>query len=138
MKSIQNLRIVFMVALVVLAACEVPSASEPELATAPSKEEVTFVVVEQMPAPVGGLQAIMERIQYPEAAKTAGVEGKVFIEFVVDEQGRVVDPTVLRGIGSGCDEAALQAVANTTFEPGRQKGEAVRVKMTIPVSFKLS
>ena len=61
----------------------------------------------------------------------------MFIQFVVDELGRVVEPTVVRGIGSGCDEAALQAIANTTFEPGRQKGQAVRVRMSIPISFNL-
>ncbi|MEZ4700877.1 MAG: energy transducer TonB [Rhodothermales bacterium] len=121
-----------------LAACDVPSANEPEQTTQLALEAPTFVVVEQMPQLVGGIQSLAANLTYPEAAKTAGIEGKVFVQFVVDEHGRVENPVVVRGIGGGCDEAAVAAVRAAQFEPGRQKGEAVRVKMSIPIAFKLN
>lgn len=108
----------------------------------PAQEEVEeepeiFVIVEEMPELIGGLQALQSSITYPEIAKKAGVEGKVFVQFVVDEQGNVVDPVVTRGIGAGCDEEALKAVRQAKFKPGKQRGKPVRVKMSLPITFRL-
>jgi len=97
-----------------------------------------FVVVEQMPELVGGLKALSEQIQYPRIAKMAGIEGRVIVQFVVDEQGAVIDPQIVRGIGAGCDEEALRVLQAATFKPGMQAGKPVGVKMSIPVTFKLS
>jgi hypothetical protein len=72
-----------------------------------SKE--VYVIAEVMPDLIGGLSSIQEQVHYPELAKKSGIEGRVFLQFVVDENGRVVDPIVTRGIGAGCDEAALAA-----------------------------
>lgn len=102
-----------------------------------SNDASTFVIVEQMPELVGGLAAIQQELRYPEIAKNAGIEGRVFVQFVVDERGRVVDPVVVRGIGGGCDEEALRAVRTVTFKPGRQQGEPVRVRMSLPITFRL-
>ena len=101
------------------------------------EEPEIFVIVEEMPRLVGGLEAIQKQLRYPEIAQRAGIEGRVFVEFVVDEQGKVVNPGVLRGIGGGCDEEALRAISQATFTPGRQRGRPVRVRMSIPVLFKL-
>ena len=96
-----------------------------------------FLSVEEMPSLIGGLASIQKLITYPEIAKKAGVEGRVYIQFVVDEHGNVVDPVVLRGIGAGCDEEALRAVKQARFTPGKQRGKPVPVKMSLPVTFSL-
>jgi periplasmic protein TonB len=97
-----------------------------------------FVAVEEMPEPIGGIKAIQEKITYPEIAKRAGVEGKVYILAFVDESGNVTKASVLKGIGAGCDEAARDAVLATKFKPGKQRGVAVKVQVSIPVVFKLN
>ncbi len=106
---------------------------------APEEEDKDgfFVLVEDMPELVGGLTALSKEIQYPEIAKKAGVEGKVFVQFVVSENGKIVDPVVVRGIGAGCDDEALRALAKMRFKPGKQRGVPVAVRMTIPIVFKL-
>ena len=96
-----------------------------------------FVIVEQMPELIGGLGELQSKIKYPEIAKKAGVEVRVFVQFIVDEQGNVVNPEVARGIGAGCDEEALRAIRTAKFKPGKQRGQAVRVKMSLPITFKL-
>jgi TonB family protein len=102
----------------------------------PAPSEV-FMVVEQMPELVGGLAGLAEKVRYPDVAKRAGVQGRVFLQFVVDKDGSVVNPIVVRGIGSGCDEAALDALRASTFTPGMQRGKTVAVKMSLPVVFRL-
>ena len=102
------------------------------------EEPTYFVAVEEMPEPIGGIKAIQEKIVYPEIAKRAGVEGKVYILAFVDESGNVTKAQVLKGIGAGCDEAALDAVLKTKFKPGKQRGKPVKVQVSIPVVFKLN
>jgi protein TonB len=102
------------------------------------EEPTYFVAVEEMPEPIGGIKAIQEKIVYPEIAKRAGVEGKVYILAFVDESGNVTKAQILKGIGAGCDEAALDAVLKTKFKPGKQRGKPVRVQVSIPVVFKLN
>ena len=102
------------------------------------KEEPTyFVAVEEMPVPVGGLQEIQSRIEYPEIAKRVGIEGKVFVRAFVDEKGTVINAEVVKGIGGGCDEAALDAILKTKFTPGKQRGKPIKVQVTVPIHFRL-
>lgn len=101
------------------------------------KAPTYFVAVEEMPEPIGGIKAIQEKITYPEIAKRAGVEGKVYILAFVDENGNVTKAQVLKGIGAGCDEAAQDAVLQTKFKPGKQRGTPVKVQVSIPIVFKL-
>ena len=108
----------------------------------PPKEEIEeeptyFVAVEEMPGPIGGIKAIQEKIVYPEIAKRAGVEGKVYVLAFVNEQGDVTKAQIIKGIGAGCDEAALDAVLKTRFTPGKQRGKPVKVQVSIPIIFKL-
>jgi len=100
-------------------------------------EEPFILFSEEMPEPIGGIQAIQQKIVYPEIAKRAGVEGKVYVLAFVDENGDVRDAKIIKGIGAGCDEAALDAVKKTKFKPGKQRGKPVRVQVSIPVVFKL-
>ena len=103
----------------------------------PINESNFSAVVEKMPGPIGGMFAIQEKIQYPEIAKRAGIQGKVIIQAFIDENGNVVHTKILNGIGGGCDEMAINAVKKTKFNPGMQNGKTVKVQVTIPIVFKL-
>jgi len=110
---------------------------------APPKEEKKieeepsfFVAVEEMPEPLGGLSEIQKRIEYPKVALLTGVEGKVYVRALVNELGNVTSAEVIKGIGAGCDEAALDAILKTKFKPGIQRGNPVKVQVTIPIVFK--
>jgi len=124
-------------------ALELPPA--PPAPPAPKKAEVkepeepeVFIAVEEMPELIGGLESVQKLIVYPEIAKKAGIEGRVFVQFVIDEKGNVTNPVVLKGIGGGCDEAALEAVKKAKFTPGKQRGRPVRVQYSIPIVFRLT
>ena len=91
-----------------------------------------------MPQPIGGIAAIQSKIVYPEIAKRAGVEGRVYVLAFVDRDGNVTKAKILKGIGAGCDEAALKAVEETKFKPGKQRGKPVNVQVSVPVFFKLN
>lgn len=101
-------------------------------------EETVFVVVEQPPVLVGGIASVQKRIKYPEMARQAGIEGRVIIQFVVTSEGKIENPEVVRGIGGGCDEAALEALKYAEFKPGYQRGRPVNVKYSLPITFSLS
>ena len=101
------------------------------------EEPEIFIIVEQMPELIGGQAAIANETKYPEIARKAGVEGRVFLQFTVNEQGNVQDVVVTRGIGAGCDEEAERVVNLMKFTPGKQRGKAVKVRMSLPITFKL-
>lgn len=109
----------------------------PKEETKIEEETVYFVAVEEMPEPLGGLKSIQEKIVYPEIALRARVEGKVFVKAFVDETGKVTSAEIVKGIGAGCDEAAIDAVLQTKFSPGKQRGRPIKVQVTIPIVFKL-
>ena len=96
-----------------------------------------FKVVEQMPELKGGLEGIMTKIKYPEEARQKSIEGRVYVQFIVNEQGDVEDAKVIRGIGGGADEEALRVVRQAKFEPGMQRGRPVRVQYSLPIFFRL-
>ncbi len=102
-----------------------------------TNKSVYFVAVEQMPSPIGGLKAIQKKIVYPGSAKDEGIEGRVYIHAFINEKGTVDRAKVLKGIGGGCDQAALKAVEETKFTPGRQRGKTVKTQVSIPIIFKL-
>jgi TonB family protein len=103
----------------------------------PINEGEYKVETEVMPEIVGGFYSIQKNIRYPEIAKRAGIEGKVFVLAFIDEEGNVTNARVIKGIGAGCDEAALDAVKSVKFIPGMQNGKPVKVQVTIPIQFKL-
>jgi len=105
-------------------------------------EQHIFMVVEQMPSFPGGTGALMKylasHIKYPELAKESGIQGRVFINFVVEPDGTIDNVKVLRGIGGGCDEEAVRVVKSMPkWIPGRQRGKPVRVSFNLPVKFTL-
>jgi protein TonB len=106
------------------------------------EERQIFMVVESMPEFPGGEPALYkylaENIKYPQMAKESGIQGRVFVTFVVERDGRVTDVRVLRGIGGGCDEEAIRVVAAMPkWAPGKQRGKPVRVQYNLPVKFTL-
>lgn len=101
-----------------------------------------FDMVEQMPEFPGGISAFMKYLQdnmrYPEAAKKTGVQGRVTVRFIVDEDGNVKSPEILRSVDKELDAEAFRLIlASPKWNPGKQKGEAVAVKYTVPVVFSL-
>jgi TonB family C-terminal domain len=104
---------------------------------APAPEDPYSAFAEVMPEPVGGMAAVVKKISYPEMARKNGIEGKVYVLVMVNEKGGVDDVKVIRGIGAGCDEAAIRAVKESKFNPGKSKGAPVKVKLSLPISFKL-
>lgn len=102
------------------------------------EEEVYFEVVEDPPTIVGGLDAVRKHLVYPDLAIRAGVEGTVIVLAFVNKEGVVTGTQVVRGIGGGCDEAAMDAVKKVRFNPGMQRGKPVNVKVSVPVKFRLN
>jgi len=96
-----------------------------------------LIAADEMPEPIGGLASIQKNIRYPQLAKLAGIEGKVYVLAFLDEVGNVANARVIKGIGAGCDEAALEAVKIVKFTPARNNGKPVKVQVTIPIVFKL-
>lgn len=108
-----------------------------------SSTDEIFTMVDERPAPINGMVALYEEIgsklKYPEQARRMGIEGKVFVEFVVQKSGKITKVKVLKGIGAGCDEAAKAVMSNIDdWTPGILKGQAVAVKMVLPIIFKLN
>lgn len=103
---------------------------------APNEEDF-FVAVDEMPSPIGGVKAIQGKIHYPEIAKRAGIQGRVFVKAFIDEKGSVTKAEIIKGLGGGCDDEAKNAVMETKFTPGRQRGKAVKTQVTVPILFKL-
>lgn len=114
----------------------------PEVVEEEVTEQEIFQIVEEMPAFPGGEAKLMEyvgkNIKYPQIARETGIQGRVFIGFVVEPDGSVSNVKLLRGIGGGCDEEAMRVVKSMPkWKPGKQRGKAVRVSYQIPVFFKL-
>jgi len=102
---------------------------------------VVYNIAEEMPAFTGGPAAFQKflrnKLKYPEEALRKGISGKVHVSFVIDEQGRILDPKVVRGLGSGLDEEALRLVRIMPWwTPGRTGGQPVRVAYTLPIVFR--
>ena len=101
------------------------------------QKQNVFVVVENMPKLKGGMKALQANVKYPELARKAGIEGTVFVQFIVNKQGVPTHIHVVRGIGGGCDQSAINAIKKARFTPGMQRGRPVPVRMSIPVRFQL-
>lgn len=106
------------------------------------EENVIFQVVEVMPEFPGGmgecLKFLGKNIKYPTIAQENGVQGRVIVQFVVNKDGSIVDPVVVRSVDPYLDKEALRVIKSMPkWKPGQQRGKAVRVKYTVPVTFKL-
>ncbi|WP_420582411.1 energy transducer TonB [Reichenbachiella sp.] len=101
-----------------------------------------FDIVETLPEPLGGLSAfylhVAKQMKYPNQARRMGVEGKVYVQFVIDKSGKLTNVHAVKGIGGGCDEEAVRVIQNSPdWSPGKQRGRPVKVRMILPITFKL-
>ena len=106
------------------------------------EEQQIFQVVEEMPEVPGGMGECMKflakNIKYPTIAQENGVQGRVIVQFVVNRDGSIVDPVVMRGVDPHLDKEALRVIGMMPkWKPGKQRGKEVRVKYTVPVMFRL-
>jgi protein TonB len=118
------------------------SANQQSSTITEGNQEDVFQMVEEMPLFPGGEQKMSEfitsNINYPEVAREAGVQGRVYVRFVVEQDGSISNVKVMRGIGSGCDEEAMRVIKSMPkWKPGKQHGKTVRVSHQIPVNFSL-
>jgi protein TonB len=107
-----------------------------------SVDDEVFVVVEEQAEFPGGLDSmyayIVKNLKYPEAAKEKGIEGRVFVQFVIEKDGSISNVKILRGIGGGCEEAAVEMIKNMPkWKPGKQRGKPVRFQFVLPIKFEL-
>ena len=106
------------------------------------KDEDILIFVEEMPEFPGGQKALLnylsKKVNYPVIAQENGIHGKVYVSFVVDESGNILDVTVLRGVDVSLDNEALRVVRGMPkWKPGKQGGKAVKVRYNVPISFQL-
>ena len=105
--------------------------------------EEIFIVVEENAEPKGGYAAfykfVSENIKYPAPARRMRIEGRVYVEFIVNKDGKISDAKTVKGIGGGCDEEAERIVlAAPSWNPAKQRGRPVRQRMVLPITFKLA
>ncbi len=114
-----------------------PDEREPIRRIEPIMGRQVFDFAERMPQIVGGIGAYYIHIEYPDAARELGIEGRLVLSFVVDTEGKTQDIEVVQSLHPACDSAAVQALRRTRFVPGHQDGEPVEVRMRLPVRFQL-
>ncbi len=98
-------------------------------------QDIYYVAVDLMPVPVGGMNNLKARVIYPPAASAHNIHGTVYVQAFIDELGIVRKTSLLKGLGYGCDQAAMNAIRQTRFEAGELHGIPVKVQMTIPIYF---
>lgn len=106
------------------------------------EEVVNFYVIEEKPEFPGGMDAInkwiTENVKYPDVAKENGISGKVFVQFVIDKEGKVTDVQILRGVDPYLDKEALRVISSMpAWTPGKQRGKPTKVAFQLPINFKL-
>ncbi len=114
----------------------------PVMAAEEGDEGEVFQVVEQMPEFPGGMDKLMEylskNIKYPSMAQENNIQGRVIVEFVVNKDGSIVEPKVMRSVDTSLDNEAMRVIKSMPkWTPGKQRGKAVRVRYTVPVLFRL-
>lgn len=117
----------------------------PDVIVAPDEpdEEVLFQVVEKMPEFPGGNAALnaylKKNIKYPQICRENNIQGRVLIQFIVNKDGSIVEPEVVKSVNPYLDNEAIRVIsAMPKWTPGEQRGKTVRVKFTVPVNFKLN
>ncbi|MEP0006704.1 MAG: TonB family protein [Balneola sp.] len=107
----------------------------PKSETTDDDDIVEFLPI--MPTIIGGQEALYSKIKYPKIAQNIGIEGRVHVQFIIDKQGKVIDPEIIRGVHPDLDAEVLRVIKLVRFSPGVQNGTLVKVKMVQSVNFKL-
>ena len=107
------------------------------------EEEEVFMVVEDQPEFPGGTAALLEylrkNIKYPAICRENNIQGRVIVSFIVNKDGGIVEPEVIKGVNPSLDKEALRVISGMPkWKPGSQRGKPVRVKYTVPVNFRLN
>lgn len=110
---------------------------------ADNKPDSVYTTVDLLPAFPGGdaalLKLIGDSVRYPEAAKSKGIQGKVIVQFVIDQDGKAGSAKILKGVDPLLDAEALNVIQKLPkFEPGYKDGKAVRVSFMVPIQFRLN
>jgi protein TonB len=113
-----------------------------QIAEVTATDDAVFTVVEEMAQPEGGLPVFYEfhakNLRYPETAKKAGIQGKTFIEFIINKDGTLSDFKVLKSLSPECDAEAVRAISlSAPWTPGKQRGIIVKQRLVLPVTFAL-
>lgn len=145
--KIQQWKIVAIAAFIpalffVLACNDQVMAQEIKAKVPPSESNEVYMVVDQLPEYRGGSEELMSflasELRYPKDSRRMGIEGTVFVQFVVEKDGTLTDIKLQRGIDSACDAEAVRVIKlSKPWNPGVQNGKAVRTQMTLPIKFKL-
>lgn len=119
-----------------------PVATGPVVTEEESDEGTVFQVVEQRPEFPGGMEALMKylskNIKYPSIALDNGIQGRVLVSFTVNKDGSIVDPEIMKSVDPSLDKEAIRVISTMPkWNPGKQRGKAVRVKYTVPVAFRI-
>ena len=139
--NLQQHMLAFFVAYLILNHGDIDVASK---ATYEMKgNEKVYSIVQEQAHPADGMtefyNQLFTNMKYPQQARKLGVEGRVFMEFLVDENGKLSDFKVIRGIGAGCDEEAMRVISlSPNWKPGMQDGVAVKSRFNVAVVFKLN
>ena len=120
-----------------------PESTQVETTTEEDSDFLGFVAGEETPDFPGGIARlgsfIKENLQYPQEAIDAGIEGRVFLSFMVEEDGSITEVKVMKGLGYGCDEEAVRVVSNMPkWKPGKQGGEPAKFTYNLPIKFSLN
>jgi protein TonB len=107
-----------------------------------TQNEEVLITVDTPPMFIGGMpilkKYLSDNLSYPRKAAKKNIEGTVYISFVVDTDGKVTEVTILKGIGYGCDQEAERVVKRMpSWIPGQHEGKKVKVRYSLPISFKL-
>jgi len=100
-------------------------------------DEGFYLMCEKMPELIGGMDGIQKKIRYPLQAKTLGVQGVVYVQAIISEEGEVDSTKLVKKLGAGCDEEAIRVLKKSKFKPGYDKGKPVKVRFTLPIFFRL-
>jgi TonB family protein len=138
----QNLTYCFMKFLYLLIVFLFSSVLFVNAQTSDKEETKTVTVVQNPPIPPGGLSEfyrfLAQEMKYPKKARKNKIQGKVMVECVIDETGKLVNPIVLKGIGYGCDEEAIRVLLlSPKWSPSTISGRPIKCNLTIPFTFSL-
>ncbi len=100
-------------------------------------DEGFYLMCEKMPELIGGMDGLQKKIRYPLQAKTLGVQGVVYVQAIINEEGKVDSAKLVKKLGAGCDEEAIRVLKKSKFKPGYDKGQPVKVRFTLPIFFRL-
>tara|TARA_B100001287_G_C22671146_1_gene525320 strand:- start:1139 stop:1522 length:384 start_codon:yes stop_codon:yes gene_type:complete len=100
-------------------------------------DEGVYLMCEKMPELIGGMDGLQKKIRYPLQAKTLGVQGVVYVQAIINEEGIVESHKLAKKLGAGCDEEAIRVLKKSKFKPGYDKGKPVKVRFTLPIFFRL-